>query len=77
MPTSRTITSDRLPLFHVGDQVSFQFGARRVVGEVVEDRGKIGVGGRRLLRVNAPMDSEPLIIELPEEDLQFAWQDFR
>jgi len=35
----------------VGDRVSFMYGFRRARAEVVEDRGLVGAGGRRILRV--------------------------
>ena len=42
-------------------------------GFIVEDRGAIGVGGRRLYRIEAPLDAEdPLVLELPDEQLQPA-----
>jgi hypothetical protein len=57
---------------NVGTRVSLLFGTRRVTGEVIEDRGPIGVGGRRLLRVQLTSTSrwsEPIVLELPESDL--------
>jgi hypothetical protein len=36
---------------HVGDKVKFRLGGRDAVGQVREDRGPIGVGGRRLYLV--------------------------
>lgn len=55
----------------VGDRVAFDMGAYRAVGEITEDRGNIGVGGRRLLRIrtDARDGLEPLWIELPEEEV--------
>jgi hypothetical protein len=41
-------TSNTPPPVHVGDRVRFQWGFRDVDGVVVEDRGPLGVGGRRL-----------------------------
>ena len=40
-----------------------------VTGTVVEDRGHIGVGGRRLVRVRIDMGPgvEPMFTELPDE----------
>ena len=71
MSTKKTQQLDRS--FPVGSQVYFLFGRRRMKGFVVEDRGAIGVGGRRLLRIEAPLDSEdPLVLELPDEQLQPA-----
>ncbi len=36
---------------HVGDAVRFWVGARSLTGQVREDRGPIGIGGRRLFLV--------------------------
>ena len=63
------------PRFQEGDLVSFQFGTRSVQGEIKEDRGPIGIQGRRLYLVefrfsaHSPSLSE---IELPAEELQLA-----
>jgi hypothetical protein len=37
--------------FRVGDRIRFEFAGHLELGEVIEDRGGIGVGGERLLRV--------------------------
>jgi hypothetical protein len=36
--------------------VRIRFGARDVVAEVVEDRGRLGRGGEQIVRVAVPMD---------------------
>ncbi len=57
--------------FQVGDQVRFDFGRRKVTGVIVEDRGPIGVGGRRLFGIEIPLDpDEPMKLELPEEEIE-------
>jgi hypothetical protein len=62
-------TADR-PLFKEGDQVRFPFGAGIVTGQVVEDRGRLGVGGRRLYGIHFEMNpGEQAYIEMPEEEL--------
>ncbi len=56
----------------VGDVVTFDYGGGlTVTGTVVEDRGHIGVGGRRLVRVRVEIEgsAEPMFIELPDEAL--------
>jgi len=59
--------------FHVGDRVRFPFGSHEVTGEVVEDLGGIGHGGRRLLRVRVDLGGEdPDEFEMPAEELQAA-----
>jgi hypothetical protein len=55
----------------VGDQVQFLLGTGVVTGLVKEDRGPIGVRGRRLFLVEHPIGSTyPSFLELPAEDLQ-------
>ena len=58
----------------VGSRVTLDFGGREVEGVVIEDRGRLGVGGRRLLRVRleARDVAEPIELELPESKLKAA-----
>jgi hypothetical protein len=60
--------------FKEGDHVSFQFVSERLEGVIIEDRGNLGVGGRRLYRVKVSMgpDSEDWEIELPASALQLV-----
>ena len=59
--------------FRVGDRVRFLFGTTTLRGIIVEDRGAIGVGGRRLLRVQFSfLAEEPMFIEIPEDELEVA-----
>lgn len=56
-----------------GDAVKFRFAMRPVQGIVKEDRGPIGVGGRRLYLIEFRLHSESEMvseIELPAERLQ-------
>ena len=56
---------------HVGTIVGFQYGVEDVSGVVMEDRGPIGKGGRRLYLIR--FDPEPHLesrIELPAEQLE-------
>lgn len=60
--------------FRKGDAVRFQFGLRVAEGVVKEDRGPIGIQGRRLYLIEFPLgpyagSSE---IELPAEKLQLV-----
>lgn len=62
--------------FRKGDKVSFLYGGTRLVhGIVKEDRGPLGVKGRRLIlvefRYDLPCD-EPMEIELPVDRLQLV-----
>ncbi len=53
--------------FKVGDRVEFGFGSSDVIGVIIEDRGPIGIGGRRLYGIKFPLGAEePLYVELPE-----------
>jgi hypothetical protein len=59
------------PLFHVGDRVRFIWGVTPVVGQIVEDRGPIGVGGRRLYRVEVHEDPYfHLVTEMPAVEFE-------
>src|SRR4051794_21294725 len=62
------------PLFHTGDWVSFSYGPSRVLAKVLEDRGPLGVRGRRLYRVQPPADQfeESSPFEMPEDELETA-----
>jgi hypothetical protein len=55
----------------VGDKVRFRLGSRTFVGQVRENRGPIGVGGRLLFRVDQELGTDhPFSIELPAEEIQ-------
>jgi len=59
--------------FRVGDRVRILHGFRGVIGEIVEDRGPIGVRGRRLYAVKMRLDEwNEHTTELPEESLEAA-----
>lgn len=64
-------TRQKKPLFKVGEWVSFQWGVRDAVGQILEDRGPIGVGGRRLFRIQPALEFIEAF-ELPEADLKPA-----
>jgi len=55
-------------VFRPGDAVLVRFGVDRVPATVLEDRGLLGVGGRRIYRVRVTFE-EPLDFEAPEEDV--------
>jgi hypothetical protein len=57
--------------FRVGDRVRLRHGFPGLIAEVVEDRGRIGVGGRRLYAVKLRLDEwNELVTERPEESLE-------
>ncbi|MEX2175165.1 MAG: hypothetical protein WD872_12455 [Pirellulaceae bacterium] len=60
--------------FRVEDDVRFKFGLTKVIGKITEDRGAIGVGGRRLygIRFQFTPDDEAIYIELPAVDLEMV-----
>jgi hypothetical protein len=56
---------------HVGDIAIFEFPMGKAEVRVIEDRGRLGVAGRRLLRVQMTDDEStpPVVLEIPEESL--------
>lgn len=61
--------------FRNGDLVRFKLGTRSVQGEVKEDRGPLGVGGRHLYLVEfrvEPQSESPSHIELPSDQIQLT-----
>jgi len=57
--------------FEQGDRVKFRLGTRSVQGLIKEDRGPIGINGRRLYLVEFRAEPQsPSQIELPEEQLE-------
>jgi hypothetical protein len=58
----------------VGSRVRFELGGRDVVATVIEDRGGVGMGGRRLLRVRLHWTdvSEPIEFEIPAAQVRVA-----
>jgi hypothetical protein len=58
-------------MVHVGDKVRFRLGARSVAGQVREDRGPIGIGGRRLYLVAYELGKGNWYsIELPAAEIE-------
>jgi hypothetical protein len=62
------------PIPAVGSKVRFVFGLSEVTGTVIEDRGDLGVGGRRLLRVRFEIEgaSEPFETEISADEVKVA-----
>jgi len=57
--------------FRVGQAVRIKHGFRGMIGEVIEDRGPIGVRGRRLYTVRLRLDPwNEHTTEWPEESLE-------
>ena len=59
--------------FKKGDLVSFLFGDGTATGRVVEDRGRLGIGGRRLYGIRFEISpGQETYTEMPEEELTAA-----
>jgi hypothetical protein len=58
--------------FKVGDRVAFRFGPVEMEGDIVEDRGPLGLGGKRLYGVIFRVDdvSDPMYMEYAAEELR-------
>jgi hypothetical protein len=58
-------------MVHVGDRVRFRLGNKTFVGQVREDRGPIGVGGRHLYLIVYELGKDNRYpIELPAHELE-------
>ena len=70
----RTKSSPRVPRFNVGDVVEFELaGGRRKQGTIIEDRGPLGGGGRRIYRLSVTWDLDDTVeFELSEDFLSPA-----
>ena len=56
---------------NVGDRVRFMFGPAPVIGTVKEDRGPIGLRGRRLYLIHySPESPVVLQLEMPAEEFE-------
>lgn len=57
---------------HVGDTVTFPYGAFVATGRVIEDRGNVGAGGRHILRVSVDVGAEadPMQFEIPADTIE-------
>ncbi len=58
-------------LIHVGDTIRFRIGGRSVAGKVQEDRGPIGLNGRRLYGVRYELgEGNWYTTELPADQIE-------
>jgi hypothetical protein len=70
-----SVGKKRPPRFRVGDVVAFLYGPQMVPGEIVEDRGPLGVYGRRLYRVRIDSgEDHTTTFEIPEEHIDGLWR---
>jgi len=59
--------------FKVGDWVTFLYGTRNVIAEVIELRGPLGIKGRHLYRIRMGRKAaEPDCFEVAEDEMQPA-----
>lgn len=55
----------------VGMTVSVRWGLQNVHGVITEERGPIGVGGRKLYRVDADLgEGSAVVMELPASEIK-------
>lgn len=71
LPRRRRVPPPLKPArFKPGDRVRFHFVEGMIDGLIVEDRGEIGLGGRRLYGIHFVTNPpEVSYIEMPEEEL--------
>ena len=70
MAKSKRNAKEPLPEYKVGDCVSFPFGSGWVTGKVVEDRGCLGIGGRRLYGIKFEINpGEQAYVEAAADEL--------
>jgi hypothetical protein len=68
-----TATSKASGRFKVGDWVTFPYGTRNLIAQVVEERGPLGIRGRHLYRIRPAGETEsPDSFEMPEDELAAA-----
>jgi hypothetical protein len=70
MPDKQRKAKTPPPNYRVGDRVRFHFPSQTAEGVIVEDRGGLGVGGRRLYGIRFRWGDEESYIELPEEEME-------
>ena len=61
------------PRFKIGDHVRFRSTLLSLEGTITEDRGLLGIGGRRIYQVLVPITySEPMIYEMREDEIELV-----
>jgi hypothetical protein len=71
MSEKRKVRRHAMRKLAVGGKVYVRFGQKKRVAEIIEDRGTIGRGGRRLLRVafREPNGEFLQVFEIPAADV--------
>jgi hypothetical protein len=64
--------TESAPRFQTGDWVAAHSGFRKIIGQIIEDRGPIGLQGRRLYQLQVGWGDGETTIEMPEVDLHPA-----
>ncbi len=73
MAAARRSKRKKKARLRVGDRVRFHYVNRWLVGTIIEDRGLLATGRRRLWRIRVRRrDADDLITELPADDLRAA-----
>lgn len=75
MSRSRATPTPKSRAFKVGERVRINFRGRRIRASIVEDRGPIGAGGRRLYAVRVVVDRSidlERVFELPADEIHAA-----
>jgi hypothetical protein len=69
-----SVAKKQSPRFHVGDVVAFLYGPQKVPGEILEDRGPLGLYGHRIYRVRLDRGQEDAAtLEVPESNILGPW----
>lgn len=59
-------------VFGIGDLVDVPVGTHTLKGKVAEDRGEIGVRGRKLYRIVVMIDGDAMNVELPADQIRLS-----
>jgi hypothetical protein len=72
--TSRVARKKKSKMVRVGSRVAFVLGVDEVKGTVIEDRGLLAVGRKRLWRVQLDWKvvAEPVVVEIPESEIRLV-----
>jgi hypothetical protein len=69
-----SVKKKQAPRFHVGEVVAFLYGPQKVPGEILEDRGQLGLYGHRIYRIRLDRGEEDAgTLEVPESNILGPW----
>jgi hypothetical protein len=64
-------TTPKHTSFRIGDRVRIELGPRKLTGVIVDDRGPLGIRGRRLFDIEIPLDpEEPMRLVMREDEME-------